>query len=56
MNYVPKSYQYFWLTIWEEYKGDQWQWEFKISVEFFTSSPCLLLHDSKVDWLKSKLS
>lgn len=25
-------------------------------VEFFTSSPCLLLHDSKVDWLKSKLS
>lgn len=33
MNYVPKSYQYFWLTIWEEYKGDQWQWEFKISVK-----------------------
>lgn len=25
-------------------------------VEFFTSSPCLLLHDSKVDWLKSKLN
>lgn len=30
MNYVPKSYQYFWITIWED--GDEWQWEFKISV------------------------
>jgi hypothetical protein len=23
--------------------------------EFFTSSPCLLVHDSKMEWLKNNL-
>jgi len=27
----------------------------KLGVEFFTSSPCLLVHDSKVEWLRSNL-
>ena len=26
-----------------------------LGYEFFTSSPCLLVHESKIDWLKSKL-
>lgn len=28
----------------------------KFGFEFFTTSPCLLIHESKVDWLKDNLS
>jgi len=48
LDTLPNSKVYLGSGLAPNYKGEG-------ACEFFTSSPCLLVHESKVDWLKEKL-